>query len=412
MKLVLVGAGDICQIFLNVFNSAKYEITAVCDNDELKWRGGKVEKYNIVPVTEIKNIKFDYICVTCNAYHSIRNQLLGMGIKNDIIIDFSFLSHYEAEIKSDIGRDILCTSYRFRDTREKSEIKKLERMQEIQMLLTAKSLAGNYKKKRIDYLSDVEFRVFSQNGEDGIIQWIVQNAEIENKVFVEFGVENYEESNTRYLLMNNNWSGLVMDGSDENVESIKNWSEYWRYDLTAKACFITKENINEKIREEGIEGNIGLLSVDIDGNDYWVLDEITCVDPVILICEYNSVWGKEKRVTIPYEASFQRTKKHYSNLYYGASLMAFVHWAKTRDYIFLGCNSAGNNAFFVKKQCFDESLLCKKPFFVVARARESRDEKGQLTYLPAEKRLGVIKEMDVYDLRTSEKKRIMDLYQL
>lgn len=410
-KLILVGTGNICRLFLEMYNSQKYFVAAVCDNDRTKW-GNIIADCKIRSLMDIEKLDYDYICITCNAFDQINSQLIDMGVESSLIVDFSFLQDYKLITQNDISRDIISVTYKCISSKEAENVNRVKRMQELHMILTAKILASGYKGKKIEQLSDVEFRVFSQNGEDGIIQWIVQNAEIENRVFVEFGVENYEESNTRYLLMNDNWSGLVMDGSNENVESIKNWSEYWRYNLTAKACFITKENINEKIREEGIEGNIGLLSVDIDGNDYWVLDEITCVDPVILICEYNSIWGKEKRVTTPYEATFQRTEKHYSNLYYGASLMAFVHWAKMRGYIFLGCNSAGNNAFFVKKHRFDERLLCKKPFFVVAGARESRDEKGQLTYLSAEKRLGVIKEMDVYDLNTNEKKRIMDLYQL
>src|SRR5687768_890107 len=79
----------------------------------------------------------------------------------------------------------------------------------------------NKQKKNIKTLEEVEFQIFSQRGEDGIIQYIVSQVEIPNKIFIEFGVENYTESNTRFLLINNNWAGLVIDGSKENIRFIK-----------------------------------------------------------------------------------------------------------------------------------------------------------------------------------------------
>lgn len=413
-KLILIGTGNICRMFLEMYNFSQYSVIAVCDNDRTKWEN-RIENYEIRPVTDIEKLDYDYICITCDAFDQINSQLINMGVKSSLIVDFSFLRDYKLITQNDVGRNIISGAYkciRNTEAEEVKRVKKVRRMQELHMILSAQILASGYKGKKIEHLSDVEFRVFSQNGEDGIIQWIIQNSKIENKIFVEFGVENYEESNTRFLLMNDNWSGIVMDGDKENIKSIISWDEYWRYNLTAKECFITKENINGKIREEGIEGEIGLLSVDVDGNDYWILDSITCIDPTILICEYNSIWGGEKRVTIPYEATFQRTNKHYSNLYYGASLRAFTSWAENKGYLFLGCNSAGNNAFFVKKDSFDAELLLGEASFVMGVARESRDQQGKLTFLPANKRLNLVKELSIYDIDTNEEKCIKDLYQL
>ena len=118
---------------------------------------------------------------------------------------------------------------------------------------------------------DHEFKVYSQWGEDGIIDHLVQSIPITNKTFVEFGVETYTEANTLFLLKHRNWNGLVIDGSPDNVESIRRGSVLWKYDLAADCSFITKDNINEIISRNGISGDIGLLSVDIDGNDYWVM---------------------------------------------------------------------------------------------------------------------------------------------
>src|ERR1700691_6069495 len=87
--------------------------------------------------------------------------------------------------------------------------------------------------KKISSLHEVEFKVFSQWGEDGIIQYLTQNIEIPNKTFIEFGVEHFSESNCRFLMMKDNWSGFVIDGSEANVNAIQSFPNFWRYDLTA-----------------------------------------------------------------------------------------------------------------------------------------------------------------------------------
>ena len=88
-----------------------------------------------------------------------------------------------------------------------------------------------------------EFKVFSQWGDDGIIQFLVDYLDIRHKTFIEFGVQNYTEANTRFLLVNNNWAGLIMDGSEENINYIKKDDIYWQHELTAVPVFITTENI-------------------------------------------------------------------------------------------------------------------------------------------------------------------------
>jgi hypothetical protein len=216
---------------------------------------------------------------------------------------------------------------------------------------------------------------------------LLRYVKIQRKIFVEFGVENYTESNTRFLLVNNNWSGLVIDGSAENVNYLKKDPIYWRHNLKAVQAFIDKDNINGVLFDNGISGDIGILSIDIDGNDYWVWQAIDVVNPAIVIIEYNSRFGKDKAVTIPYDPAFVRSKAHYSMLYAGASLKALYNLGKSKGYLFVGCNSAGNNAFFVrqdlKHSCIKELTL--EEGYIASQFRESRDEKGNLTYLSAEK---------------------------
>lgn len=201
-----------------------------------------------------------------------------------------------------------------------------------------------------------EFRVSSQWGEDGLIQFLIRKIRIERKIFVEFGVENYKESNTRFLLTNNRWSGLVIDGSEEHIHFIKSDDMYWRYNLKAVCSFITAENINQLLIENGIKGEIGLLSIDIDGNDYWVWKAITVVNPAIVSIEYNYRFGKDRAVTVPYKANFRR-EDHPSLINFGASLKAICHLAHKKNYGLVGSNSTGLNAFFVRRDLIESSGL-------------------------------------------------------
>jgi hypothetical protein len=272
---------------------------------------------------------------------------------------------------------------------------------------------NNKTKKDIKNLGEVEFQVFSQRGEDGIIQYIISQVEIPNKIFIEFGVENYTESNTRFLLINNNWSGLVIDSDKRNIRFIKNDFIYWKYDLTAFHSFITSENINRLINEFTNYEDIGLLSIDVDGNDYWIWAAIDVIKPRIVICEYNSVFGANAKVSVPYSPHFRKEKAHYSNLYFGASLSALRHLAEKKGYDFIGTGEAGVNAFFVRK---DISTPFKKykedEGFVFSANRDSRDKKGRLSFLRHNERLPVIKELSVVDIVSGEMHVIKDLYKL
>lgn len=258
-------------------------------------------------------------------------------------------------------------------------------------------------------IHDAEFKVYSQNGEDGIIQYLISQIPIGHDIFIEFGVQDYTESNTRFLLKQNNWSGLVVDGSAEAVRFIQNDDIYWRFDLTAKEAFITKENINQLISEYTTEKDIGLLSVDIDGNDYWVWDSIDVVQPRIVVCEYNACFGDKLAVTIPYKEDFYRTNAHSSNLYYGASLKAMVMLAEKKGYIFAGCNRSGSNAFFVRNDVANNiKAVTLEEGFVGNKTRESRNEDGSLSYLRGKDRLKAIAKMELFDLETEKLFKIRD----
>ena len=271
----------------------------------------------------------------------------------------------------------------------------------------------NKNKKRIKSLEEVEFQVFSQRGEDGIIQYIINQIDIPNKIFIEFGVEDYTESNTRFLLFNNNWSGLVIDGNKRNIRFIKEDFIYWKYDITAYQSFITKDNINGLISQYTKYVDIGLLSIDIDGNDYWIWEAIDVIQPRVVVCEYNSIFGPSQKVSISYSSNFTRGKAHYSHLYFGASLAAFCHLAEKKGYDFIGTAGAGVNAFFVRKDISQPFITYKaEENFRMSANRDSKDSKGNNNFLLHNERLPMIRNMQLVDVTTNNSFTIADLYKL
>jgi len=265
----------------------------------------------------------------------------------------------------------------------------------------------NNQKTSYRSLHELEFQIFSQFGDDGIIQWLVNKIDIPHKVFVEFGVENYKESNTRFLLINNKWKGLVMDGSEENIKFVRNDIISWAHHIHAVQCFITKDNINKVLLDfinQGYDKELGILSIDIDGNDYWVWKEISVVNPVIVIAEYNAIFGKDKPWTIPYKEDFFRLDAHSSQLYWGTSLKALCILAKEKGYEFIGCNSHGNNAYFIRKDKVGDlrTLSCEEGF-VDALFREYATNGD---WVSGTKRAEVIKGMPVFNIETQQIEKI------
>ena len=283
---------------------------------------------------------------------------------------------------------------------------------ENQAVLTGRLFAQINKAREKEIINDIhqsEFKVFSQWGDDGMIQFLVNYLDIpkEAEKFVEFGVENYTEANTRFLLINNNWQGLIMDGSDEHMKYVRQDDIYWRFQLEAKPIFVTRENINDLLSESGMTGEIGLLHIDIDGNDFFVWQSIHVVNPIIVIVEYNSVFGSNKPWSVAYDKGFIRSKYHHSNLYWGTSLLSLCDLAAEKGYGFIGCNSNGNNAFFVRNDKLKElKTLTAEQGFVMSKFRESRDPQGNLTFISGAQRLDVIKGMDIYNTRTQQLEKI------
>jgi hypothetical protein len=286
---------------------------------------------------------------------------------------------------------------------------------ERQLILQAQAMtAASQAQQRLAGLHAAEFKAFSQWGEDGIINRLTSQLPEISHSFVEFGVEDYRESNTRLLLQLRNWRGLVIDGSDDHIANIRSQDIYWRYDLKAESAFVDRGNINALIADAGFDGALGLLSIDIDGNDFWVWQAIDVVSPAIVVAEYNAVLGDRYALTIPYCADFQRTRAHHSNLYFGASIRALIGLAGEKGYTFVGTTSTGCNAFFVRDDLASmvlDTLECVWAF--PSRVRESRNVEGHLTYVSGAARKNVIDTLPFINIETGKETTLAacpDLY--
>ncbi len=271
------------------------------------------------------------------------------------------------------------------------------------------SKRNTQKLKKINDLSDVEFSVFSQWGDDGIIDWLNFNLKFKHKKFVEIGVEDYWECNTRFLLKKDNWSGLALDMSKNSIDKIKSQSVYWKNNLTAKTVFITANNVNEILKKYNFSKNVSLISLDIDGNDFWVIEKLR-INADLIICEFNGIFGDIYEITVPYKKDFVRSKEHYSNLYYGCSIKSLISLLLKKKYYFIGTNSAGNNAYFLNQKNY--KLIknkIKRIKIFSPKFRESRNTKSKKTFLPYYEGIKLISDKKVYDLKKKKFIKIKDL---
>ena len=257
---------------------------------------------------------------------------------------------------------------------------------------------------------DVEFRVFSQGGEDGIIEWLVAHLPLTSQRFIEFGVQDFHEANCRFLMQNRGWKGLVLDSAPANILALQAQAMFWMHDLTAAPAFVSAENINGLITAAGFAGPAGILSIDIDGNDYWVWQAITCVDAAIVVCEFNAVFGDTRCLTVPYDPAFDRHAGHFSGQYFGASIGALRLLAAKKGYSFAGTGSNGVNAFFVRNDLAGALLpLIGEARAFASRHRDSRDGAGRLTFTGGAARFDLIAGMPGVDVESGQMLRLGDI---
>lgn len=265
-------------------------------------------------------------------------------------------------------------------------------------------------------LEDAELKFFSQNGEDGIIDYIIQKLGLKKPSFVEIGIGDYSESNTRFLYETYYSNGLVVDILKDLKEKVSSNVNLWRGNLQVVEKKISSENINE-ILSNYANFNIDIFSIDVDGIDYWILKKIKPKISKVIILEYNSIFGPELEVTVPNNKDFNRTKEHYSNLYYGASLNAYIKLMEGKGYYLLGINRLRNNAFFInndfpKKNFFKKIQEMNLIDCTDANFSESRDIKGNLNFLRSNQKINEIKDCQIINLESNKNKliKVKDLF--
>jgi hypothetical protein len=217
-----------------------------------------------------------------------------------------------------------------------------------------------YRGVPLPSFGDVEFRAFSQNGEDGILLFVFGLIGMGGRRCVEICAGDGIQCNTANLIVNHGWEGLMFDGNERLVQAGRAF--YRRlgdtFSLPPKMvnAWITRENINELIKENSFQGPIDLLSLDLDGVDYWVWDSLDAVRPRVVIAEIQCIWGADRAVTVPYAPDFRTKYIDGFGVYSGASLPAFVKLARKKGYRLVGVQRLGFNAIFVEEGVGEELL--------------------------------------------------------
>ncbi len=199
---------------------------------------------------------------------------------------------------------------------------------------------------------EVEFRCHSQNGEDGILLYLFAAIGTTNRRAVEICAGDGQQCNTANLILNHGWSALLFEGDPSLAESARAF--YRKHPATFSfppkviETWIVRDTINQTIRDAGFTGEIDLLSLDLDGVDYWIWEAIEVIRPRVVVAEIQAIWGAERAVTVPYRDDFQSPLMDGFGIYSGASLPAFVKLAKRKGYRLVGTQALGFNAFFVR----------------------------------------------------------------
>lgn len=199
------------------------------------------------------------------------------------------------------------------------------------------------------------FKNFSQFEEDGLLLYTLSMIENPVKTFLEFGSDDGINSNSANLHFHHDWTGLFIDGNKQAIERGRYFYKKWRNPNVPQPTFlnsmITRENINELISKGGLAGEIGIISIDIDGNDYWVWEAIDCINPQVVIIETHNEFGMND-VVVPYDADYFYPGKQID--YHGASPVAMTKLAHHLGYRLVGCNELGFNFIFVRKDLAPE----------------------------------------------------------
>jgi hypothetical protein len=276
-------------------------------------------------------------------------------------------------------------------------------------------LASRARYTQIQFLHEAEVKIFSQWGEDGIIDYLLHILKISKPRILEIGVGDFTECNSRFAAEFMNASVYMVDINKELVDKVIDKNLYWKTTLYPQIDRVTPDNAQSHFESALIKmRGIDLLSIDIDGNDFWVLEALDLEKVSIVICEYNPVYGSKIACTIIRNDNYDRSKSHFSYLHFGMSLRAAILLLKRKGFIFVGSNLVGNNAFFVREELRSQIKLQipdldQLEFFVDWRIRESRSRDGDLNFLSLNDSRKEIQDCSVYDIEAEKIIKVRDI---
>lgn len=240
-------------------------------------------------------------------------------------------------------------------------IRRLRRWHRIQRILTESSVSAQTQRLlaqqyqyawrsagKVPPFAEVGFREFSQNGEDGILLLIFALIGTTSKRAIELCAGDGIECNTANLIINHGWDALLVDGDAANVATAQTFyaahgnTALWP--PTVAQAWLTAENVNDIVASAGFSGPIDLLSLDLDGIDYWIWRALDTVQPRVVVVEFQTAWGPEHAMTVRYDPQFMPTNGQGA----GASLAAFVKLGQEKGYRLVGCERLGFNAVFLR----------------------------------------------------------------
>lgn len=345
-KMIIFGTGKASE-FLTEY--MPIQPMYYVDNDAKKW--GESFKDHLIynPSVLLNEKKADIIILVASSFfQEIAQQLTKMGFQQNI--------HFWSgmDVQHDIS-DIMLSISSIRQNNEgnsqyDSQISQKNLLLHYQNLKNQKLPLPNFE--------DTGFRVYSQNEEDGLLLYIFSLIGTTNKVCFDLACGIPKGSNSANLICNLGWSGLLIDGDDDKVQITKAFYESNRDTINCPpqvmSKFITTENINNVLLENGVSGEIDLFSLDMDGIDYWIWESVDVINPRVVMVEYQYRLGEEDALTVPYKTDFNRFD--ICPNYYGASLQAFIKLANKKGYRLVGCNRYGYNAFFVRNDIGEDVL--------------------------------------------------------
>lgn len=200
------------------------------------------------------------------------------------------------------------------------------------------------------HLAHSEQPVFSQGGEDGVLQEIFRRISPSSRTFAEFGAGKGWANNT-VLLLQQGWTGAWLEAAASSCRRIeRDFEKPLREErLRLRQAFLDTDNVAAELKAAGVDEGLDLLSIDVDGNDYWLWQALGDWRPRVVVIEYNALYPAEVPWVMPYDPQH----RWHNDAWFGASLKSLEDLGRGIGYRLVGCTLAGTNAFFVRDDLAD-----------------------------------------------------------